>query len=97
MIESKLGGQLTLAHLAADAGMGGDHFGRLFKRTAGISLYQFVIRCRIDRARHLLAETSMPIAEIALECGFADQVHLTRAFGRIVRTTPAAFRKKMRE
>jgi len=97
IIEARLSEQLTLAELAADACMGPDHFGRLFKRTAGISLYQFVIQRRIDRARHLLAETNLPIAQIALECGFADQVHLTRVFGRAVGTTPAAFRREMRK
>jgi AraC family transcriptional regulator len=41
-----------------------------------------------------LMETQMPIAEIAHECGFADQVHLTRFFGRIIGTSPASFRRR---
>lgn len=93
LVEEKLDERLTTADLAAGTGLGPDQFGRLFKQAAGVTLYQFVIRCRVDRACRLLAETSRPIIEIAYDCGFADQVHLTRAFARIVGTTPAAFRK----
>lgn len=94
MIEGKLGERITLAEIAADTGLGADHFSRMFKQETGLSPYQFVIRRRVDRARHLLAETVVPIAEIAHECGFADQVHLTRAFRRIVGTTPGAYRRE---
>jgi len=94
MIEANLDKSLTNAGLAADSGYGAEHFGRLFKQTAGITLHQFVIVRRIDRAQDLLANTTRPIAEIAHECGFSDQVHLTRVFGRIVGTTPASFRKE---
>lgn len=96
MVESKLGDRLTTSDIAAETGMGPDHFGRLFKQATGTTLYQFVIRCRVDRARRLLVDTSMPILQIARECGFADQVHLTRSFGRFVGTSPAAFRKENR-
>jgi AraC family transcriptional regulator len=92
-IDARLGERLTLAQVAHQFGLSADHFGRVFKQCAGVTLYQFIIRCRVDRARHLLEETGMPIIEIAQECGFADQVHLTRAFRRIVGTTPAAYRK----
>ena len=94
LIEARLGERLTKSDLAADAGLSADHFGRLFKQATGITLYQFVIMRRVERAHCLLAETTMAITEIAHECGFADQVHLTRSFGRIIGTTPAAFRKE---
>ncbi|TWH31323.1 MULTISPECIES: AraC family transcriptional regulator [unclassified Aminobacter] len=92
-IDARLGERLALAQVAHEFGLSADHFGRVFKQCSGVTLYQFIIRCRVDRARHLLEETGMPIIEIAQECGFADQVHLTRAFRRIVGTTPAAYRK----
>jgi len=93
IIEERLAERITLADIAAEFGLGADHFGRLFKRASGATLYQYVIRCRVNRARQLLAETDTPIIEIAHDCGFADQVHLTRAFRRLVGTTPAAYRK----
>jgi AraC family transcriptional regulator len=93
LIEARIGDRLVLADIACHFGFSSDHFGRLFKNTTGLTLYQFVIRCRIDRARHLLADTDMSIAMIAQECGFADQVHLTRAMRRQTGITPAAYRK----
>lgn len=80
--------------LADLAGVGAAQFGRLFKRTMDMTPHQYIIRSRIERARTLLTETDMPIVEIAQECGFADQVHLTRFFGRIMGTSPASFRRK---
>lgn len=95
LIESRIGDRLVLADIACHFGFSTDHFGRLFKNKTGLTLYQFVIRCRIDRARHLLSESDMPIAMIAQDCGFADQVHLTRAMRRQTGVTPAAYRKRM--
>jgi AraC family transcriptional regulator len=93
MIEDHLTARLTLFEISSEFGMSSDHFGRLFKQATGIPVHHFVLRSRIDRARRLLAETSLPIARIAFECGFAGQTHLTRSFRRIVGVTPAIFRK----
>lgn len=93
IIDSRLAERLTLDDVAREFNLGADHFGRLFKRATGVSLYQYIIRCRVDRARQMLTETTTPIIQIAQECGFADQVHLTRAFRRLVGTTPAVYRK----
>jgi AraC family transcriptional regulator len=93
IIEARLDQHLTIADIAAGSGLSVYHFGRLFKEAAGMTLYQFVIRCRVDRAKALLASTDKPIVEVAHECGFADQVHLTRTFGQIAGTTPGAFRR----
>jgi AraC family transcriptional regulator len=93
IVESRLAQKITLADIAAEFGLSADHFGRLFKQATGVTLYQFIIRCRVERARTLLIDTPTPISDIAAECGFADQVHLTRAFGRIVGVTPAAYRR----
>jgi AraC family transcriptional regulator len=96
IIEARLAERISLADIAREFRLSADHFGRLFKRACGVTLYQFIIRCRVERARLMLAQTATPIVDIAPECGFADQVHLTRAFGRIVGTTPAAYRRAQR-
>lgn len=93
-IDARLGDRFSAADVAAYVGMSADHFTRIFKQCTGMTPHQFVIRCRVDRATRLLSETNKPIVQISYECGFADQVHLTRVFGRIVGTTPAAFRKQ---
>lgn len=93
-IDQNLHRRLTTHDLSTMAGLGSAQFARLFKRSANITLHQYIILRRIERARILLEETRLPVVEIAQECGFADQVHLTRFFSRLVGTSPASFRRK---
>ncbi|MGL4620489.1 helix-turn-helix domain-containing protein [Chroococcidiopsis sp.] len=52
----------------------------MFKRTIGISSYQYVIQQRVERAKLMLAKTNLAIAKIALQVGFSSQSHLTQQF-----------------
>ncbi|GAC1457749.1 MAG: AraC family transcriptional regulator [Chamaesiphon sp.] len=79
---------LSLNDLAATVQMSPFHFARLFKQSTGLAPHQFVIRCRVERAKELLMRGDMAIANIATEVGFANQSHLNRHFKRIVGFTP---------
>ena len=92
-IEAHLGDPLDLAGMAAVLGMTPCLFARAFRQAFGQPPYAYVIARRLARAERLLAETALPIKEIAAICGFADQAHLTRLFARARTTTPAAFRR----
>ena len=70
------------------------YFSQLFKESTGITPHQYVIRCRIDRAKDLLKQGKLSIAEIAKEVGFVDQSHLHRHFKRLVGVTPKLFFKQ---
>jgi AraC-like DNA-binding protein len=61
-------------------------------RSATICLPLFVHPLQSERAKHLLSAGGQSLADVAYSCGFADQSHLTRAFGAIVGTTPRRFR-----
>lgn len=93
-ILAHLNQDLSLSLLAQQAGFSPYHFARLFRRATGESPHQFVLRQRIERAKHLLREADLPLAQIAHESGFANQSHLTQAFKRHLGLTPAAFRKE---
>jgi len=93
-IDENLHRRIVPEHLAAIAGVGTAQYARLFKRSFQVTLHQYIIHRRIERAQALLLDTKLSIAEIAHDCGFADQVHLTRLFGRSVGTSPALFRRK---
>jgi AraC family transcriptional regulator len=84
---------LSLSALSQEVGFSPYHFARLFRRTTGESPHQFVLRQRIDQAQRLLREGELPLASIALACGFANQGHLTLAFKRLLGVTPAAYRR----
>ncbi|BCM92685.1 virulence regulon transcriptional activator VirF [Abditibacteriota bacterium] len=90
-IEEHLDQNIGLEELAQVAGLSSYYFARCFKATVGLSPHQYIIERRIERARHLLSNSSLSIAHIALQCGFSDQSHLTRHMKRLMGVTPAAF------
>lgn len=92
-VHANLTKELTLKELAEQSGYSPYHFARLFRQAVGDTPHQFVIRQRIEQAQHLLRNTDLPIAQIAMETGFTHQSHLTRVFKRFVSTTPKAFRR----
>jgi AraC family transcriptional regulator len=91
-IEENLTADLSLIGIADAVGARPHRLARDFRTEIGEPLHQYVIGRRVDRAAGLLRSTDDPIAGIALECGFADQSHLTNAFRRRVGVTPAAYR-----
>lgn len=92
-VESQLNNAITLDDLCGIAHLSRSYFVRQFKRSARISPHQFVLRRRIDRSKRLLRHSRKSIAQIAFECGFAHQEHLTQTFKRQTGTTPAEYRK----
>jgi AraC-like DNA-binding protein len=95
-INTHLDCALTNEVLAAAVGLSASHFCRGFMRSVGTSPHKYVIRLRVGRAQRLLAETDLPLADIALTTGFADQSHFSRRFLQVVGLQPSAFRKQHR-
>ncbi|MEM6424425.1 MAG: AraC family transcriptional regulator [Cyanobacteria bacterium P01_D01_bin.128] len=92
-IYAHLGRDISLHQLAQLVGLSPHHFSQLFKHSTGLSPYQYVIHCRVNRAKALLKNSREPIAAIAHTVGFTDQSHLNRHFKRIVGVTPRQFRQ----
>jgi AraC family transcriptional regulator len=83
---------LTLAEIAQEADLSLYHFARAFKQTTGLTPIQFLTQRRIERAKQLLADSEMPLAEIALNVGFKNQSHFTTLFRKFTEMTPKAWR-----
>jgi AraC-like DNA-binding protein len=79
--------------LATIVRLNSSHFSRAFRNTFGEPPHEYVIRRRVERAQGLMLSTSAPLSAIALECGLADQAHLSRLFRRVVGGTPRAWRR----
>lgn len=96
-IEAHLNESIGLDDLAAAAGLSANHFLRVFKLATGETPYHFLRARRLERARQLLADDAMPLAELALECGFANQAHFTAAFSRELGISPGRYRRAVRD
>jgi AraC family transcriptional regulator len=92
-IDRHLNEKIAIADLAALVDLTRFHFIRAFTQAAGMTPLQFVIRRRIERAREFLADPSASISDVAIRSGFGSPVQMTRAFRRIVGTTPSAIRR----
>ncbi len=91
-----LADDIGLEDLAAIANLSAKHFARAFRQSTGMPPHRWLIERRIDRAKALLMEDRLNLAEIALTCGFADQSHFTAAFRKSVGATRAIFRRESR-
>jgi AraC family transcriptional regulator len=74
------------------AQMSPNHFAALFKRATGRTPHQYVLACRIVRAKQLLAETDAPLSAIGPQVGWTDQSYFTALFRKHVTMTPKAYR-----
>src|SRR5262245_30776213 len=83
---------INLAQLAAAASLSPYHFHRAFKRSTGLTPGKYILELRLERAETLLSESDLPLAQVALQVGFADQSHFTAAFRRATSITPRAYR-----
>jgi Transcriptional regulator containing an amidase domain and an AraC-type DNA-binding HTH domain len=86
------GRELSLAEIAGAAYLSEFHFARLFKKITGATPHAYLASLRIERARRLLAESDLPIAEVGAEVGYASQSHFTKVFREATGMTPKAFR-----
>jgi AraC family transcriptional regulator len=93
-IEDNIESDLSLAEIAAIASLSVSHLKTLFRQSAGISVHQYVLRRRVERAKVLLRDRSLTIAQVALATGFAHQSHMARHMRRILGMTPAVARKQ---
>ena len=93
-IETHIDSALDNNQLAGLLRMSSSHFTRSFHKSVGLPPHRYVIENRVMRARELLTTTRLPLSEIALSTGFADQSHLSRRFQELVGIPPGAFRER---
>ena len=86
--------KLTLDAIARKLNISQYHFCDLFKQSMVIASYQYLLQQRVARAKHLLRkEPEKAIADIALECGFANQTHFHKHFRKHTGMTPKKYRE----
>ncbi len=92
-IDENIQSRIGVTELAALAGLSRCYFSRVFSQSFKDSPVVFIMRSRVQRAQALMLRTEWPMAQIAGDCGFVDQAHLSHCFRRFVGETPSAWRR----
>lgn len=92
-IDANLDSTIYVKQLAALSNRSRYHFAHAFRQSFGETPHAYIIRKRIERAKGMMLTGVTPLSQIAVECGLADQSHLTRLFRRLVGEPPGAWRR----
>jgi AraC family transcriptional regulator len=93
LMSAALNEEIPLGRLAAECGLSVQHFARAFRQSTGTPPHRWLLKQRVDRAKTLLTDRGVSLADIAVSCGFADQSHFTRIFTAMVGVSPGAWRR----
>ena len=93
LLDSHLDGQVLIGDVAAACGLSRSAFIRGFKTATGATPYQWLLGRRVERARDLLLNSSLPLADVASCCRLSDQSHMTRTVTRLAGAAPGAWRR----
>lgn len=93
-IHSHLDDSLPLGTVAHQAGLSESHFCRLFKEATGLTLTDYINRCRIEWAKKELLKPEKRVSEIAFEVGYQSLSQFNRSFARIVGASPTTWRRQ---
>jgi AraC family transcriptional regulator len=93
LLEAHLDGKIALRDVAEACQLSVSHFSRAFRQTFHKPPYQWLTERRVDKAKALMIHSQLPLADVAMQCGFADQSSLNRSFKRIYGVTPGEWRR----
>ena len=93
LVQAKLHDDLTLVDLAQSIGLSSAHFSEMFRKSTGESPRQFVLRLRVERAKHMLRAPEPRVLDVAIACGFKTQQHFARVFRQRCGASPMEYRR----
>lgn len=80
LMEANVEDPLTLVEIASFVGLSRRQVERLFRQGVGMSPARYYLQIRLERARHLLMQSSLPIVDVAVACGFVSASHFSKCF-----------------
>lgn len=83
--------KVTIQDIAHDLKLSAGHLGRVYSRTAGHTLEEYLIRQRLEMARRLLLDPRLQVAEVADRCGFCNPGYFASVFKKYMHCTPRAY------
>ena len=94
LIDAHLDGALGIIELARSCRLSSSHFTHAFKQSTGRTPHQWLTYRRIEKAKGLLRDATLPLVHVGAECGFANQSHFTRVFTIVAGTPPGEWRRR---
>ena len=95
LIEAEFSRQISLAELAEVCELSQSQILRAFRQKFGTTPHQYLMHRRVKAGQSmLLSDDTLPLAQLALDLGYADQSHFTRSFSAITGVTPDKFRAR---
>jgi transcriptional regulator GlxA family with amidase domain len=88
LMENNLSEPESLIEIADDVGLSRRQIERLFRQEMGRSPARYYLEIRLDRARHLLVQSSMPVVEVAVACGFVSASHFSKCYREVYNRSP---------
>lgn len=86
--------ELALANIAEQSHFHPNYFSSLFKKKTGITIRDYILKTRIEKAKELMEDPEMKLIDIALAVGYQDQAHFNRAFKNFTGISPSQYRKQ---
>jgi AraC family transcriptional regulator len=87
---------VALKEVARECGLSVGYFSHAFRRTLGVAPYKWLIEQRVVLSKEKMRDDGLSLSDVAIECGFSDQSHLTRAFRQAVGVSPGAWRRALK-
>ena len=88
LMEANLAEPLSLVEIADAADLSRRQIERLFRQEMGRSPARYYLEIRLDRARHLLLQSSMPVVDVAVACGFVSASHFSKCYRELYGRSP---------
>jgi AraC family transcriptional regulator len=86
---------VDLETLAGESGYSRSHFLRMFQAATGYTPHRYLLQLRLERAQELMRRRATSLIDIAADCGFSSQAHMTKVFRQLLGMTPTQYRRNM--
>lgn len=97
LMEANLSEPLSLIEISGHVGLSRRQIERLFRGEMGRSPARYYLEIRLDRARHLLIQSSMPVVEVAVACGFVSASHFSKCYRELYGRSPQQERAERKQ
>ena len=88
---------VALKEVARECGLSVGYFSHAFRRTLGVAPHKWLTEQRVVLSKEKLRDDGLSLSDVAAECGFSDQSHLTRVFRQTVGVSPGTWRRALKE